>query len=56
LEPNTVVSFINEVGFPIGVSMILLWFHYNILKENQKVLIELKTAIERISNALDKEG
>ena len=42
---SAVVELINGVGFPIAVCIALFWFNRETLREQQKLLIELKDII-----------
>lgn len=53
MELDTISALISNVGFPIGVSIALLWIHHNNLKENHKVLNDLKIAITNNTKTLE---
>ena len=42
---SAVVELINGVGFPIAVCIALFWFNRDTIREQQKLLIELKDTI-----------
>ena len=42
---SAVVELINGVGFPIAVCIALFWFNRDTIREQQKLLIELKDII-----------
>ena len=49
---SAVVELINGVGFPIAVCIALFWFNMNIIREQQKLLIELKDTIRDNSEVM----
>ena len=42
---SAVVELINGVGFPIAVCIALFWFNRDTIREQQKLLVELKDII-----------
>ena len=42
---NAIVELINGVGFPIAVCIALFWFNRETIREQQKLLVELKDII-----------
>ena len=42
---SAVVELINGVGFPIAVCIALFWFNRETIREQQKLLVELKDII-----------
>jgi uncharacterized membrane protein YciS (DUF1049 family) len=42
---SAVVELINGVGFPIAVCITLFWFNRETIREQQKLLVELKDNI-----------
>ena len=42
---SAIVELINGVGFPIAVCIALFWFNRDTIREQQKLLIELKDII-----------
>ena len=42
---SAIVELINGVGFPIAVCIALFWFNRETIREQQKLLIELKDII-----------
>lgn len=53
MELEPISTLISNVGFPIAVSIALLWIHHNSLKENHKILNELKVAILNNTKTLE---
>lgn len=49
---QTIVDLINGVGFPIAVCIALFWFNRDTIKEQQKLLIELKDIIRDNSEVM----
>lgn len=49
---QTIVDLINGVGFPIAVCIALFWFNRETIKEQQKLLIELKDIIRDNSEVM----
>lgn len=49
---NSVVELINGVGFPIAVCVALFWFNRETIKEQQKLLVELKDIIRDNSEVI----
>lgn len=48
----TIIEFINGVGFPIAVCIALFWFNRDTIREQQKLLIELKDIIRDNSEVM----
>ena len=42
---SAIVELINRVGFPIAVCIALFWFNRETIREQQKLLVELKDII-----------
>lgn len=49
---NAVVELINGVGFPIAVCIALFWFNRDTIREQQKLLVELKDIIRDNSEVM----
>lgn len=49
---NVIVELINGVGFPIAVCIALFWFNRDTIREQQKLLIELKDIIRDNSEVM----
>ena len=49
---SAVVELINGVGFPIAVCIALFWFNRDTIREQQKLLIELKDIIRDNSEVM----
>ena len=49
---SELVELINGVGFPIAVSIALFWFNRDTIREQQKLLIELKDIIRDNSEVM----
>ena len=49
---SAVVELINGVGFPIAVCIALFWFIMDTIREQQKLLIELKDIIRDNSEVM----
>ena len=49
---SAVVELINGVGFPIAVCIALFWFNRDTIREQQKLLIELKDIIRYNSEVM----
>ena len=49
---SAVVELINGVGFPIAVCIALFWFNRETIREQQKLLIELKDIIRDNSEVM----
>ena len=49
---SAIVELINGVGFPIAVCIALFWFNRDTIREQQKVLIELKEIIRDNSEVM----
>ena len=49
---SAVVELINGVGFPIAVCIALFWFNRDTMREQQKLLIELKDIIRDNSEVM----
>ena len=49
---QTIADLINSVGFPIAVCIALFWFNRDTIKEQQKILIELKDIIRDNSEVM----
>ena len=49
---QTIVDLINSVGFPIAVCIALFWFNRDTIREQQKILIELKDIIRDNSEVM----
>lgn len=49
---SAVVEIINGVGFPIAVCIALFWFNRDTIREQQKLLIELKDIIRDNSEVM----
>jgi hypothetical protein len=49
MEIDTIIQLINSVGFPIFVSVYLLFTTNKLLTENSKMLSELKEEIQKMN-------
>ena len=49
---SAIVELINGVGFPIAVCIALFWFNRDTMREQQKLLIELKDIIRDNSEVM----
>lgn len=49
---NAIVELINGVGFPIAVCIALFWFNRDTIREQQKLLVELKDIIRDNSEVM----
>ena len=49
---NSIVELINGVGFPITVCIALFWFNMDTIREQQKLLVELKDIIRDNSEVM----
>lgn len=49
---SAIVDLINGVGFPIAVCIALFWFNRDTIREQQKILIELKDIIRDNSEVM----
>lgn len=49
---STIVELINGVGFPIAVCIALFWFNMVTIRDQQKLLIELKDIIRYNSEVM----
>ena len=49
---SAVVELINGLGFPIAVCIALFWFNRDTIREQQKLLIELKDIIRDNSEVM----
>lgn len=49
---SALVELINGVGFPIAVCIALFWFNRDTIREQQKLLIELKDIIRDNSEVM----
>lgn len=49
---NSIIEIINGVGFPIAVCIALFWFNRDTIREQQKLLIELKDIIRDNSEVM----
>lgn len=49
---NAIIEFINGVGFPIAVCIALFWFNRDTIREQQKLLVELKDIIRDNSEVM----
>ena len=49
---SAIVELINGVGFPIAVCIALFWFNRETIREQQKLLIELKDIIRDNSEVM----
>ena len=49
---SAIVELINGVGFPIAVCIALFWFNRDTIREQQKLLIELKDIIRDNSEVM----
>lgn len=48
---DDVKGFINSVGFPIVVCLILFWFNGSMMAEQNKILLELTKEITNLESA-----
>ena len=49
---STIIELINGVGFPIAVCITLFWFNMVTIRDQQKLLIELKDIIRYNSEVM----
>ena len=49
---SAIIELINGVGFPIAVCIALFWFNRDTIREQQKLLIELKDIIRDNSEVM----
>lgn len=49
---SAIVELVNGVGFPIAVCIALFWFNRDTIREQQKLLIELKDIIRDNSEVM----
>lgn len=49
---SAIVELINGLGFPIAVCIALFWFNRDTIREQQKLLIELKDIIRDNSEVM----
>ena len=49
---SAIVELINGVGFPIAICIALFWFNRDTIREQQKLLIELKDIIRDNSEVM----
>lgn len=49
---SAIVELINGIGFPIAVCIALFWFNRDTIREQQKLLIELKDIIRDNSEVM----
>ena len=49
---SSIVELINGVGFPIAVCIALFWFNRDTIREQQKLLVELKDIIRDNSEVM----
>ena len=49
---STIIELINGVGFPIAVCIALFWFNMVTIRDQQKLLIELKDIIRYNSEVM----
>ena len=49
---GVIVELINGVGFPIAVCIALFWFNRDTIREQQKLLVELKDIIRDNSEVM----
>ena len=49
---SAIVELINGVGFPIAVCIALFWFNMDTIREQQKLLVELKDIIRDNSEVM----
>ena len=49
---EVIVELINGLGFPIAVCVALFWFNRDTIKEQQKLLVELKDIIRDNSEVM----
>ena len=49
---SAIVELINGVGFPVAVCIALFWFNRDTIREQQKLLVELKDIIRDNSEVM----
>ena len=54
LDLQTLITVINQTGFPIAACIALFWLVHTTLKQNKEVLDELKTAIQNNTHAIEE--
>lgn len=54
LDMQTLISFIDQTGFPIAACSALFWLVNNTLKQNKQILDELKIAIQNNTKAIEE--
>ena len=51
---QTLITVINQTGFPIAACVALFWLVNNTLKQNKEILDELKVAIQNNTKAIEE--
>ena len=53
MDINPVVTIISQFGFPIGISIILMWYIYRTNEEQKKERDNHKQEIDKLSEAVN---
>jgi len=53
MDINPVVTIISQFGFPIGISIILMWYIYHTTEEQKKERDNHKQEIDKLSEAVN---
>ena len=54
LDLQTLITAINQTGFPIAACIALFWLVNKTLKAQQEILNEVKTAIQNNTHAIEE--
>lgn len=54
LDLQTLITVINQTGFPIAACIALFWLVNKTLKAQQEILNEVKTAIQNNTHAIEE--
>lgn len=54
LDLQTLITVINQMGFPIAACIALFWLVNNTLKAQQEILNEIKTTIQNNTHAIEE--
>ena len=53
MDINPVITIISQFGFPIGISIILMWYIYHTNEEQKKERDNHKQEIDKLSEAVN---
>lgn len=53
MEVNAVAELIDNLGFPIVVCGVLFWFLRDLMKNNQRMMLEIKTSVENNTKTIE---